>query len=298
MKTVLITGASGFIAGHLARRLTASGCRVVGTSRSARKAAGFEGVYPARLGGSIDEALAAASPDVVVHAANASGRDEYRDNVEGTQRWFEEAARAGAGLQVVLGSLSASPTASAAYGRAKHALEKVFVGGRQVAFRMGVVAGNGGMFERIRRSVAAGPVVPMLDGGRARIYVVDVSVVCDIIAGCIGNNGDGLRGRAWNVQQPGPVTLRDLMTEIRARFGYRTKFVPVPSLPVLWVLSVLERLPVTLPVSATNIRGLRHSAQEHFASDYARFGKPEYTLAEIVDRAAVLYETTRGASQK
>ena len=286
MKTVLITGASGFIAGRLAAKLAEKGMRVVGTSRSMTTRAHFVRVYQASLGDSLAAVFSDESIEAVVHTANYVGTDEYGVNYRGTKRWFEEAVEAGVGLQILLSSLSAGPAALSGYGRSKFALEDLFASREQVSFRCGVVVGDGGMFARIRKSVASGPLVPLLDGGSARVYLLDVDSLCEILNDCISRNGEGMRDRVWSIQQPAPVTLRALMEAIRERHGYRCWFVPVPSLPVLWALTLAEKLPISLPVSATNVRGLRQSRSESFGSDYAHFGYREYTLEELVDRAA------------
>ncbi|MCH7548293.1 MAG: NAD-dependent epimerase/dehydratase family protein [Candidatus Krumholzibacteriota bacterium] len=295
MKTVLVTGASGFVAGHVARRLKEDGVRIVGTSRSAESVESFDRVYPARLGESLAAVFSGESIDVVVHAANHAGDDEYEINYSGTRRWFEEARTAGVGLQILLSSLSASPSAVSGYGRAKYALEELFTSHDAVAYRLGVVIGNGGMFARIRDSVAAGPLVPLLDGGTSRVFIQGIDFLCDVIQECVTANGEGLRARVWNLQQPSPVTLRVLMDSIRRQYGYRCRFLPVPSLPVLWVLTLAEKLRVRLPVNTTNVRGLREGRTEVFGSDYALFGHREYTLEELIEKTMDGMSPTRSA---
>ena len=152
MTTVLITGASGFIARHLAQTLAAAGMRVLGASRSAAAVPGFERVFPASLGDTLLPALASEPVDAVVHTALADGANAYRRNVDGTTRWMDEARAAGVGLQIFLSTLSAEEDALSDYGRAKWTLQQRFVDADEVVFRLGVVVGDGGMYARIRSS--------------------------------------------------------------------------------------------------------------------------------------------------
>jgi len=284
VKSVLVTGANGFIARHLAHTLSKEGWRVTGLSRRGEALPGFHAVHRAALGDSLAEVLAAGPFDALVHTANASGADEYRLNVDGTGRWLEEARAAGISLQIFLSSLSASAAAQADYGRAKYTLEQRVVALNEVVFALGVVVGNGGMFARMRRSLQ-GPVAPLLDGGRARLHVLGIDFLCDAIRDCIGARGEGLRGRVWRIHQPRSYSLREVLETIRRVHGLRCLLLPVPSLPILWLLTLSEKLSIGLPVTTTNIRGLRQSRYDAFASDFAHFGYPEQKLEALIERA-------------
>ncbi len=287
MTTVLITGASGFIARSLAPVLKEAGMRVTGTSRAGQPVPGFDAIYPASLGDSLQSLLAAERIDAVVHAALDSGPDAYRVNVEGTTRWLDEASEGGVPLQILLSTLSAAPDARSDYGRSKYVLEQRFVERGQVIFRMAIVVGDGGMFARLRESARRSPVVPLLDGGRQPVYVLGIGFLCAVIRDCIAANGEGLRGRGWNLQQPTAYRLRDVIAAINRGYGYRRILLPVPVRPILAVLRIIEKLPAPkLPVSSTNVKGLVQAAVQEPASDFARFGYPEEDLNTLVAGAA------------
>lgn len=109
---VLITGVSGFVGPRLARNLLAHGHRVSGTYLDSTPPPKMEGIdlFHADLldRGSLDRALAAASPDAVVNLAGLSHvgeswkhpGDYFRVNVLGT----ENLLRAAGGLKVVIAS--------------------------------------------------------------------------------------------------------------------------------------------------------------------------------------------------
>jgi nucleoside-diphosphate-sugar epimerase len=286
MTTVLITGAGGFIARHLAQTLHVAGLTVLGASHSATSLAGYSRVFTAALGDTLLPALAARPVDAIVHTALAAGPDAYRLNVEGTSRWLDEGRAAGVRLQILLSTLSAEAGALSDYGRAKCALEQRFAAADEVAFRLGVVVGDGGMYARMRSSATRLPVTPLLDGGRQLLYVVGIDALCAVLRNAILSNGDGLRGRAWNLVQPEPVTLRAMVEAIQRQADKRSLLVSVPTRPVLVGLRLAESVPlIRLPVSSSNVAGLRQQGQRRVQSDWARFGQPVQPLEALIAAA-------------
>jgi nucleoside-diphosphate-sugar epimerase len=294
MTTILITGANGFIARHLAHHLRPQSYRLIGTSRRSESCAGFGRVYRASLGDSLAPVFEGEKVGCIVHCANATGEDELRKNIDGTSLWMEEARLHGVGLQIFLSSLSASPGALSDYGRAKHALEERFTAIGQVVFKFGLVIGDGGMFTRIAGPVRNARVVPLLDEGKAPTYILGIDTLCKVIGDCIRQNGSGLRGRVWYIQQPRAYPLREVMSSIKRQYGCHSWLIPVPALPVLWLVQILERLPfLKLPVTSTNIKGLIQSRKTEFPSDFGQFGYPEEDLDQLVGRAAGLIPSDR-----
>ena len=285
MKTVLITGASGFIARRLARELQDAGHRVVGVTTSGAPTELYDRVALARLGDSLDSVLESEQIDVVCHAAYYSGPDEYSVNFNGTSRWINEAKASGATLQIFLSSLSADSPASD-YARAKLDLEQRIADVDGVSLRLAVVVGNGGMFERMKTSMAKAPLLPLLDNGNAPVYVLGVDFLANVVRECIERNGNSMRGKAWHLQQPTAHKLREILSSIRSRYGYRCSFIPIPSLPILWMVTLFEKLGLKLPVTSANVRGLRQGMNASPHSDFSKFGSAEESLDHLIAVAA------------
>lgn len=284
MTTVLITGATGFIARHLAVTLQAAGARVLGVSHSGTVAPpGYARVVRAGLGDSLLSLLAEERVDAIVHTALATGADEYRLNVEGTTRWLDEGRAAGVSLQILLSTLSADADALSLYGRAKWVQEQRFLAAGEVVLRLGVVVGSGGMFVRIRQSATRLPITPLLNGGSQLLYVAGVDAICAVLRDTILAGGAGLRGRAWNLVQPEPVTLRTLIQAIQRDQNQPTPLLAVPATPVLWAVRLLESVPMLrLPISSANVRGLVQQGQRRVTSDWAQFGYPVQSLEALL----------------
>lgn len=283
MTRVLITGANGFIGRHLAPALAETGLTVIGAARHAVGSPGYERIYACHLGESLAAVLATERPDVIVHTALDSGADACTTNVTGTRRWQNEATAAGVNLQLFLSSLSALPDAPAAYGQAKYDLEQDFRAANGVILRMGVVVGDGGMFGRMVAAARRSPVTPLLNGGGQLVYVLGIGFLCAVIRDCIATDGAELKGRAWNIQQPRPYTMRQMMAAIQRGYGFRRLLLPIPGRPVLAAVRLAERLPILrLPVSSANIAGLLRQGRQEIPSDFARFGYPEQRLDELI----------------
>jgi len=283
MTSVLITGAGGFIARHLVREFKKENMQTVGISRKPKRIDGFDRVYNTCLGESFKHVFEEADIDVVIHCANHVGENEFEVNVMGTTLWMEEARIHGVDLQIFLSSLLANEDVRSDYGRAKFELEKHFIEDNQVVFRPGLVVGDGGIFGKMKKTIQTLPVVPLLDNGTSKVYVTGINFLCKIIRYCILSRGEGLRGRAWRIQQSNPFTLREVMVNIRKQVHSHCIFIPLPSILVLEVLSFIEHLPFfKMSFRSTNIRGLRQSGSEHFESDFDLFGEPEKSLDELI----------------
>jgi len=145
--TILVTGASGFIGGHLCRRLVSAGHRVIGTSRRHPDL-----LPPGVISTVLDMADAAAvqslirreKPEIIFHLASCVKggrgmelvRPTFEANLAGTVTLMEAAAEAGCKRFVLTGSLeepedvrtppsspyAAAKTAASAYARMFHAL--------------------------------------------------------------------------------------------------------------------------------------------------------------------------------
>ena len=111
---ILVSGAGGFVGGHLAVALAVGGHEVVALVRRSRPAIleRSQRIFVARADLAGTEALPAGPFDAVIHCAAAipsavpEAQDLVRINVEGSQRLFEHAIKAGTNVVVFCSSMA------------------------------------------------------------------------------------------------------------------------------------------------------------------------------------------------
>lgn len=291
--TVVVTGAAGFLGGHLVRAFTARGWPVRALVRRPDAVSLPEGVRVARadLPDVLDE-QALAGADVVVHAAWATRETDPvradRQNVEGTRRLIEAARRAGVGRTIFVSSVAAAPDAPNHYARSKAAVEALVDPTRDLVVRPGTILakGGGGIFGLMRDLMRTVHVVPLFGGGRQPLQTVHVDDVTEAIARAIER---GLVG-ALNVAEPDARSFRDVLRMTAARMGTRCLFVPLPFGPALATVRLMERAGLPTPLRSESLLGMQGLRAVPVADDLRRIdlrARPvDESLADVFPRTS------------
>jgi uncharacterized protein YbjT (DUF2867 family) len=281
MRTVLISGANGFIAQNAAKRMKDAGYRTIGVSRRPKQLAHYDAVYKGVLSGSI-KGVFEENIDVFIHCAYHSGKDDYAINVEGTRLWAKQASEAGIKHQIFLSSISARRDSPSSYSRAKHVLDQWFIAQKHSVFRLGLVVGKGGLFQRMANLVRKYPVLPILNGGASPIFVSGIEEVSKALTIEVGQE-EWAAGKTWNLFQSEPYYLREVLEEIKKQAHTSCAFISVPAGLALAIVRGVEKIPfVKLGISSNNIIGMRQNAPLKMASDYSRFGLANVSLELLV----------------
>ena len=283
MTAVLITGASGLIGGHLAKRLNDAGATLLGVGCQSIPAGDFTVSCVRRFGEPFGHILRERHVDVVVHCAHDVSAGGAEASERGTLQWAREAEQVGVLRQIYVSSISARKDALASYGRVKYRLEQWFLEHGSSVFRLGLVIGMGGLFARIVNSVQNLPLVPLIDGGRSRVFFCGVDFVADQLA---REALDWQGNLQLNLQQPEPTTMRELLDTVRHVLNARSRFIPVPYLPCLAAAWMLDRCGIRVcGITYENIAGLRQNDVFGLRSDFLNLqGQPE-NLQTLVERA-------------
>lgn len=242
--TILVTGAAGFVGGHLLNSLRQDGLAAMGLARR----------FPADIGwhsGDLADAssmlVACSGMDTVIHCAGhahafaalhqADADLHWQVNFEGTQRLVHMAGQAGVRHFVFLSSVKAMVEPGdqcadedllgepeTAYGQSKLAAERAVIaageryGMHVVNLRLAMVYGAGGRgnLERMGRLVKRGifPPLPETGNHRSLVHVDDVVSAIRLVA-----SDDRANGRTYIIAAQEAPSGRGLFDALRQAQG-------------------------------------------------------------------------------
>lgn len=269
--SIAITGATGFLGGHLLERL--AGAEVSCLARTPFPALVRTGcrVVP----GAIDDPAAldalVSGADVVFHLAGAIAAPSEADflavNRDGTAAVAQACRRAGVARLVYVSSLAVTgpsergrpvdettpPRPLTPYGRSKLAGERS-------------VRESGAIFTIVRPPIVYGPrdrqtlrlfrmarrgLVPLLGDGSQELSLVHAADLADALVAAAAS--PAAAGRTYHAAHPDIVTQRALVEEIGRAVGSRPRLVPIPG----------SAMRVALAVSGAVARLTRHPTLFH-----------------------------------
>jgi nucleoside-diphosphate-sugar epimerase len=274
---VFITGLNGFIARHLAAWFSERGYVVTGTSRSGSER--FR-TMAWRMGDPI-EGAALARVDVVMHAAHDFTPGAMNTNIRGTLAMERAAAGAGVRRQILVSSLSARPDAVSEYGRTKLALEEYFIRNNHTIVRPGTVLGKGGLFGKIAGMMKSLPVLPLLDGGHARMTVIGVHDLCRALEAILQIH----EAKQYNLYYEEMPTFGELLRQLGTILNRNVLFVPVPAAFLLLPLSVLRYLRIRPPIDVDNLKGYITNLAPYHPTNLSSVLARHSTLQAVLEEA-------------
>jgi uncharacterized protein YbjT (DUF2867 family) len=234
---IAITGGTGFVGGHLARRLRLAGHEVVIIARSSPLQAPEElqGATVARVG--LDDprrlAEAFAGCDAVAHCAGINreigGQTYERVHIRGTRHVIDAARAAGVKKVVAISFLRARPGCGSGYHESKFEAEEIV---RQsgldfTVLKPGVIYGKGDhMIDHLARAFLTFPffgLVGYQDQWVCPVAVEDVVTVLEaaLVEGRLSNQTVAVLG-------PERMTLREAVSRVARRIGRRPRMVRFP----------------------------------------------------------------------
>jgi nucleoside-diphosphate-sugar epimerase len=299
--TILVTGASGFVGGHLAASLAASGhvLRLLSRTAPAAPLGGPGEWFQGNISDKERVRQAMRGVDTVFHAAalapgRGSDRDVWETNVDGTRNIVEASLAAGVKRLVFLSSVAAykpplqpvvsedAPLGGAdMYGRSKCAAEELVC--RECAGRLAYVIlrpcqvygphDRTGFTSRLLRLLRL-PVLPVAAASEGDFSLVHVD---DLIAALLAaGDRTGLREGVFNIASASRTSLRQL-AEVR-RVLKRTRQL-VFKVPAAWFGLGLSLRSLAKAVLTRNQDLAWRSYNPGFTHGNVLVGGPSYDIA-------------------
>lgn len=221
---IAITGARGFVGGHLARQLAAAGHEVLEMGR---------GVEPPGIRYSLEEGIAPQrlhGVDLLLHCAHdfraADAAQAYRRNVLGSIALFRAAHAAGVPRLVFISTMSAFPGCRSRYGQGKLEVEQAVTELGGYSLRLGLVQDDSGrgLSGSLRRLAAALPVIPLPGRGGQRLYPVPASELAAAVLAITKQAAPGV----FTVAHDEGFTMAELLRGYAAQAGRQVVLLPLP----------------------------------------------------------------------
>ena len=251
--TVLVTGGTGFVGGHVVHALRARDVRVRVLVRDPKRARRLSTWGAELVVGDIADitVLRAACVGVtaVIHLVaiiKGSRADFERVMEHGTHNLVSAAEGAGVGRFVLMSALGVNERSKDAvpYYTAKWEMERAVRSSslQYVVFRPSFVFGDdGGVLPTFVRLARFTPLTPIVGDGTARLQPIWVDDVAEYFARAIDH--PAAAGRVFELGGPDAVTWNDFWTRLKRIAGVRRPSVHVPIGILRAQAALTERLP-------------------------------------------------------
>jgi nucleoside-diphosphate-sugar epimerase len=286
-KTVVITGANGFLGSTLTASFKKDGWHVVALVRNAQKHKGSGVTYVEYdLAKPFDDSVFAGA-DYLVHTAYVKNDKKHPDalkvNLEGSKRLLKASRKHGLKRNVFISSMSAHSGAESVYGKQKLAIEKLFAGKDCAVIRSGLIMGNGGMVKQMTDFMKSKHAVPLIGGGKQPLQVIGVYDLVRVIKTILVKDRSG----TFTVATPEVYTYKAYYDALRKHLGITVIFVPVPLGVLSGMVKVTAFLHLPISISEDNVLGLKNLRSAETADDLRKLGIELDNLDQILNKSNI-----------
>ena len=255
---ILVTGATGFVGGHLVKHLRKDGLRLRAMVRTPAKAQALKDlgveVVPGDMSDRASLEAATAGIERVIHLVGiiqeAPGATFQSVHVEGTRDLLDASKKAGVRHFMYQSALGTRPNAKSRYHQTKWEAEEL-VSKSGIPFtilRPSLIYGPGDLFTiRLAEMIRLSPVLPVIGSGQSKVQPIFIDDVVECIRKTV--TSDSYLNEMYEIGGPEQLTYEDVTTMIAEVMGIKRPTVHVPLFfmkPMARVLqAILPKPPVT-----------------------------------------------------
>ncbi len=250
---ILITGGTGFVGGHLIRRLRKDGVPVRAVVRSPDKAQALKDLGVETVVGDLGDAAsleaACAGVERVVHLVGiiqeAPGATFRGVHVEGTRSLLAAAKKAGARHFIYQSALGARPGARSEYHKTKWEAEELVrqSGIPYTILRPALIYGPGDQFTiRLSEMIRRSPVLPIIGSGASKVQPISIEDVVTCIRKIV--TSDSFLNEIYEIGGPEQLTYEVVTLAIAEAMGVKK---PVFHMPLVFLRPLARLFETALP---------------------------------------------------
>jgi uncharacterized protein YbjT (DUF2867 family) len=288
--TILLTGSTGYVGGHLLRRLQDTGCRLRCLTRRPEALTPWiaEGtnVFAGDLldRGSLAPAMAGVQTAYyLVHSMGASGDFEELDRRAAAN--FADAARdAGVGRIVYLGGLGSGDDLST-HLASRHEVGDILRGSgvATIELRASIVIGSGSAsFETVRALVEHLPAIPAPRTVETAAQPIAIDDLIEYLMAALTWESAG--GAIVEIGGSDRVTYAEVMREYARQRKLRRRVIPVPAITARASARLLSLLPLYGRIAGAMVESLRNETVVRSAVAREAFPIQPRGLADAIER--------------
>ena len=281
-RTVLVTGASGFVGSHLSQALVDRGVRVRAMTRKPDEYDGpgepVEGDIADR--DSLDSCLAGA--DGAYYLVHSLSHDDFeQQDAEGARNFAAAAGEAGLERVIYLGGLGRDDANLSAHLRSRREVERLLAAGAVpvTVIRAAIIIGHGGIsWEITRQLVAHLPAMVVPKWATTRTQPIALADVIRYLVGVL--EPETAKDRVFEVGGPDVLTYADMMRQVARWHHHRP--LPMLALPLLTPRLSSHWLALVTDVNTATARNLVDSMSNEVVAT-------ENSITDLVPGAPMSY---------
>jgi NADH dehydrogenase len=255
-KSVIITGAGGFIGSHLLKAFSKAGYTIYALDIKNTFTDFSNVIYKEfHLNETIDETIFK-DATTVIHCAYIKENadiDAKRKNIEGSLKLLALSRQNNVDF-IFLTSMSALENAESEYGKTKFIIENHLDKNKDLILRPGLVIGNGGgLFESISQLIDKTRIIPLISNNKHIIQYVDINFLVNFIIMAVEKK---LKGN-YTLAAKNGITMKELYKTIALKNNIKLHFINIPYFLASAVFFVLELFHINLGFDSENLKGLK-----------------------------------------